>query len=136
MYAITSETVESDQYLTGRGTWEDMKDTVKRFVFAKMLQLTDDKVKHFRGDMFSDAIHLNETLDLDFTDEKDNYAQGYIFTFDTSGTFLFEAKQFFNEWHPIREEHQYKLVVYRKGGPEYFSFYLMVLKIKLEVVDV
>jgi hypothetical protein len=128
MYFISACTLESDQYLTGSGTWADMGDSVKALVFQKMLQMTDNKVKHFRGDLFHDAVNLEATLDL-----SDRHEQSYIFMFNSSGTWLFEAEKFFDpsKWYPTRED-QHRLIVYRKGGPEFYSYHLKIEDITLE----
>lgn len=44
------------------GEWDDAKSTIKATVFAVMLKLSRDRVKHYISDLYHDATWLNEKL--------------------------------------------------------------------------
>lgn len=44
------------------GEWDDVKTTVRATVFAVMMELARDRVKHYVSDLYHDAVWLNESL--------------------------------------------------------------------------
>lgn len=73
------------------GTWNDVQSTIRATVFAVMLELAQDRVKHYRSDLYHDAMWLAEQVTCPIS---------FDWVVRESGTFIGDSAGYckLNEW--------------------------------------